>query len=74
MPDTSSKAKAVLIGRGVGCMAAAAFMIRDACIPSDAASSWDLFKSMPSLEKTGLAGLAETVAIHKHNRTFKISH
>ena len=55
-------------------MDAAAFMIRDDCIPSDAASNLDLFKSIPRLEKTGLAGLGETVAIHKHNRTFKISH
>jgi len=100
-----SNTKAYLIGGGIGSMAAAAFMIRDARIPGanihileatpllggslDGAGdpeagyslrggrmlttdnyecTWDLFKSIPSLENPGRSVFDETVAFNEQNR------
>ncbi len=105
MPTSPSKPKAYLIGGGIGSMAAAAFMIRDARIPGanihifeaspllggslDGAGdpeagyslrggrmlttdnyecTWDLFKSIPSLESPGRSVFEETVAFNEKNR------
>jgi oleate hydratase len=102
---SSSRAKAYLIGGGIGSMAAAAFMIRDARVPganihimeampvlggsldgagdADAGYSlrggrmlttdnyectWDLFKSIPSLENPGQSVFEETVSFNEQNR------
>ena len=101
---SNSPTKAYLIGGGIGSMAAAAFMIRDARVPGvnihileaspilggsldgaggpDAGYSlrggrmlttdnyectWDLFKSIPSLENPGRSVFEETVAFNEQN-------
>lgn len=100
--STRSQAKAYLLGGGIGSMAAAAFMIRDAQMPGanitilealpllggsldgagDAAAgyslrggrmlttdnyecTWDLFKSIPSLEHAGQSVFEETLAFNE---------
>ena len=103
--STPKKTKAFLIGGGIGSMAAAAFMIRDARIagvnitilealpllggsldgsgdPEQGYSlrggrmlttdnyecTWDLFKSIPSLENPGRTVFEETITFNEQNR------
>jgi oleate hydratase len=88
-----AQVKAYLLGGGIGSMAAAAFMIRDAQVPGahitileasplmggrmlttdNYECTWDLYKSIPSLEHPGLSVFDETLAFNEKHRAHSMA-
>ncbi len=68
----NTNAKAYLLGGRIGSMAAAAFMIRDGggrmLTTDNYECTWDLYKSIPSLDNEGKSVFEETIDF---NETYK---